>query len=299
MGAPHQVLEELAQLNSMIGQDQAPTESEGDPLADPTSAPVEAAPEPPPAPQDGAQPPAPTPAPPTEQAPLSEEEESYKHRYEVLQGKFNKADRELRAENVALSERLDQMQADIAASKPPAPTHERLGITEEEVELIGEDLLNMQERIAQKTTAGVSDKVTAMEAQLAEMKAAAEDTFFTNLDQQVPNWEELQHASGFMTTERSQQLHAAQTAGDAFTAAQLFKAFQSTQAPAAAPPDAPSVESQVMPPPAVPAPTTEPATMTSAEMQLAISEATKLPSLKREAELNRLNKMMQDGLVRG
>lgn len=195
-----------------------------------------AAPEPEqkPAPAEPAAQPAPEPQPETRDATY------WRHRFDVLQGKYNAEVPALRKEIATLKDQLAAADKQQPASAVQRAQEAMSDLTEAEIEEYGPDLVNLIKRVAGSAAApsnnGDLQEIKSELGQLREEKRQdAEARFWTDLETQVPNFRavnadpafhqwlaELDPLSG---QPRQQLLVGAQQALDAYRVAAVFKSF--------------------------------------------------------------------------
>jgi hypothetical protein len=187
-------------------------------------------------------------------------QQTWEQRYKTLQGMYN-ADRERwqqdseskdrqisrLADSVAdLSEKMSEMESQKApAASIQNLSYQDMGLSEEQVEEIGEDMLGimrtMATNIAQNIVGQVDKKVTTMGKRQEE---TARDVFFRVLGESVPDWRVLNEDKGFLAwlaepdglsgVARRENLGAAYNAVDADTVIRYFKAYKEASGSVAA-----------------------------------------------------------------
>lgn len=228
------------------------------PAATPDAAPAE--PPATPAPEAQAQPVQETPpasaTPPASEVPpqpAAQPEETWEHKYKVLQG-MHQADavrtREIAEQNRQFRELIARMQeAQKQAQAQPAPQAPQTTslIKPEEVEEYGADLLDVVARKAREQYEPLINQLTAQIAELqkqlgsrvqqVEQVAAvsAKDAFFGKLDTAVPYWEQLNTRADFLNwlatpdelsgVVRKEMFDRAASAYDAPRVAKFFETF--------------------------------------------------------------------------
>ena len=207
-------------------------------------------------------------------APPPVQQDPWEQKYKTLQGLFNKEVPALQHQVRELVQRdqqtATQLEALRVAQQAPAETKQP-EVDPRDVESFGSDLVDMVQRVAQKQLAMFAQRLDAMEAtadrRLKQVEQevqgtsqsvaiTAEQTFFDTLVKLVPNWETLNASDAFLAwlgsedpvygAPRQSGLDAAQRSLNADRAAAVFKAFESTQAPAPAPKTNP-LDKQVSP----------------------------------------------------
>lgn len=153
------------------------------------------------------------PAPPVEAAPPAEPvtqpsnpeptpAEDWEHKYKSMEGRFKRAEELTKA----LTERLGQLEAELAAAKAakpatpttPASTQESL-ITPQELQDYGEEFLTVvgkkAREIASAETAELRQQVAELKAELASVNGTvagnAQEKMFQTLDEKCPDWQKI------------------------------------------------------------------------------------------------------------
>jgi len=202
----------------------------------PPAPPVEVAPAPPP--------PAPAPAPP------QVDEQSWEHRYNSMKGRFERAE----TINRTLSERMEGMEATIAAmsiATPAAaapPIKPTSLVTPEEVTDYGDAFLDV---VGRKAKEAFSPEVEALKQQVEELNKRlgnvgahvqqdARSRMHAYLDQKLPNWKLVNDNEKFLdwlalpdtysNAIRHQLLKSAYAANDAPRVANFFNGFLAEEA---------------------------------------------------------------------
>lgn len=184
------------------------------------------------------------------------EEQTAEQRYRTLQGMYNADTARLRAENNQLSQRVAQLEQLMASlSAAPAPTAQQTPaqklITDKDVEEYG-DSIDVMRRAAREEVLAARAEIDDLKRVIAQLQTNvvpkvesvvqhqalnAEQTFWSKLTAQVPDWREINADQGFhgwllevdplsgMT--RQQFLDAAQGQLDADRVAGFFKTWQS------------------------------------------------------------------------
>lgn len=178
----------------------------------------------------------------------SQQDVNWEHRYNSMKGRF---EREAQARQ-QLSHQLGEMQRQIAElqNARPAPSDvqfDRL-ITPEEERDYGPEFLSV---VGKKAKEEVSPEIARLEAEIARLKGqvsgvnsvvemSAREKLEAHLDQEVPNWRELNTNPEFISwldlpdvfsgAIRKQLLHAAYFRHDASRVAAFFKGFISDEA---------------------------------------------------------------------
>ena len=210
----------------------------------------------------------------TAPAPPQVQQDPWEQKYKTLQGLFNKEVPALQHQVRELVQRdqqtATQLEALRLAQQAPAET-KPTEADSRDIDSFGSDLVDMVQRVAQKQLAMIAQRLDAIEAtadrRLKQVEQdvqgtsqsvaiTAEQTFFERLTKLVPHWETLNASDAFLAwlgsedpvygAPRQSGLDAAQRSLNPDRAAAVFRAFESTQAPASAPkPNA--LEKQVSP----------------------------------------------------
>lgn len=218
-------------------------------------------------PQPPAQPQA-QPVVPQQPQPPQPSDDSWEQRYRTLQGIHNK-------QVADLKDRLDQMAAqhqqllDRLSAPPPAAQPQPVAVNSQDAEVFGEDLVKMIQRTATQMLGPVAESV---EQRLSQLEASlqgtnkvvaktADDTFFTDLRTQVPDFDQINTSEPFLAwlaeeddltgEPRQAALSAAGNARDLRRVVKVFNAFKRTAGTTAqpSPPASPAsrLEAQVSP----------------------------------------------------
>jgi hypothetical protein len=231
----------------------------------------------PPSPPAGEKPATPPPAPPPD--------DTWQHKYAVLQGKYNaevpRLQKTLNEQTDLIRDmrqRLTNTETMVAAARlagppaPPAPPPPSEDLAPEEVETYGEDLVNVMRRLARveatklvpAIVAPVADRVAKVEQGTSHVKETVarsnQQETLRLLAAAVPNWAELDKDQGFLAwldkvdafagQKRGVLLRQAFVANDATRVIAFFQGYQKENA--AVPPETP--------PSTPPAPPAEPQT---------------------------------------
>jgi len=200
MGLPAQVERDLKEIEEMekrmSARNEEPSEegSEAEPETDPTEAKSE----------EDRQEPTPTPAPETpSESPKAEAEpakpkEDFEQKYLTLRGKYNAEVPQLHEQVKALTAQLETLKEQVSkpAEKPPEP---KQYVTDEDKENFGEDLLDVQRRIAmevaekyQAQIAELKDHIGALETKLSETGGqVGQVSFEQRLRGTIPDFDEV------------------------------------------------------------------------------------------------------------
>ncbi len=194
MALPKQVeaqLKELEQIEKQLMQPAEPPAEPQDPPADPAPAepvdPKPADPEPKPA--------EPKPAP-TE--PVADEK--WEHKYKTLKGMYDAEVPRLHAELRELKSQMEQLRR--SAEKPAEPAKPQQPtklVTDEDVAAFGQDLIEVQRKVAREVAAELRAELDALKAENATLREqvvatdskVGESTFDTRLHRLVPDFAEI------------------------------------------------------------------------------------------------------------
>lgn len=226
----------------------------------------------PPAPKQEEQPPAPEPQPepkkdepPAPQPTPTPEDESWKRKYEVLEGKYRAELPRVIAENRDLKGQVADLQKQIESMKStPAPSK----LKPEEIEEYGDKFIDVVKRAASEVVPQDVDQVRTKVQQLeAQSQRLVRDKFFEDLGRLAPQWEQLNEDQGFLSwlagvdpltgMSRQDLFDQASASYDSWRVANFFKSYGSENPkPVQADPDPlaeqvePSTQRVVTPPPA-------------------------------------------------
>lgn len=310
---PKRVQDQLDAADAILAQANKPQEP---------AAPVEsAAPEPQQAPS-----PEPTPAP-VAPPPQQSQDVNWEHKFRTLQGLFNAEVPKLQQQVKDLTGRYQEaiVQLEKRATQPTEPEKKAPVADPKDVENFGSDLVDMVQRVTQAVTATVAQRMDTMastfEQRLSGLERAiqgtnktveltAEQLFFQELSAAVPNWKEINADQRFLDwlaevdpvygQPRQVALDAAQQSLNPTRASNVFKAFAKTIATPAAPKVDP-LSKQVSPSAAASAPPqpTEKQILTQQQVSAFYADVAKGKYRGREAEVERLNAIVNEALADG
>jgi uncharacterized protein YukE len=258
MALPKQVEQELKEVEELEKQLMAKPEEAGE--SEPEQEAPAAEPEKPQEPEPVQQ------AAPTEPKAVEVPEETWQQKYKTLQGMYD-------AEVPRLHSQLKEMQSQIEAlKKKPEPTKEaepepkrKKLVTDADVESFGQDLIDLQKRVAREVAMEFEETLDALKAKNAELEKLLAQTgnqigstaFETKLHRMVPDFDSINADPKWVAwldeydpIVRGPRRVVAQDAfnrGDAEAIADYVKLFKSTTAPAAAPQKNQELERQVQP----------------------------------------------------
>ena len=245
---PRAVEDAEAKANRLIEELNAQRQKQlsGEPPADPPPADPPAEPVPP-APSNDSQTP-----------PPAQTDDTWEHRFKVLQGKYNSEVPRFAHENKELKASIEQLQQELQQIKD-AQAREPL-VKPEEVEQYGEGLIDVARRIAREEIASKQVEIDRLKAQLTSVQQTTtqnvEKDFFRSLEQMVPDWQQVNEDPGFLkwleefdelTGEQKQVLLSrAEQARDAVRVAKFFTSYKKTSSTWAASSNQ-ALEQQVVP----------------------------------------------------
>jgi hypothetical protein len=209
------------------------------------------------------QPPVESQAPPTPQPPIDStlppQEESWEHRFKVLQGKYNAEVPRFAHENKDLKSRLQSLEEQLEDMKNAKPAE--LLVKPEEIEQYGEGLIDVARRVAREELASKDAQIAKLRSEIDSVKSVqshvVQDNFFKSLTEMVPDWEALNADANFLNwldgvddltgETRQALLGKAEQQRDPVRAAKFFNMFKKTSQTWAAQ-SAASLEQQIVPP---------------------------------------------------
>ena len=145
--------------------------------------------------------PAPEQVEPADTSPTDVEEETFKQKYTTLLGKYDAEVPRLHQQVRELNGELGQIRKDIAA-KPVEPTKSKEKVsfvTDEDRAEYGEELLDVQRRVAKEVSQDYEDRLERQDAVIAELQEklaatgnqVADVDFERRLQQAVPDWSQI------------------------------------------------------------------------------------------------------------
>lgn len=201
-----------------------------------------------------------TPATPNDSQPNSapQQDDSWEHRFKVLQGKYNSEVPRFATENKELKAHLESLQVEVEKLKaePPKPL-----VSQQEVDEYGEGLIDVARRIAREELAAKEAEIETLKRQVANISDVTANTakndFFKSLAAISPDWKQinedpkflawLDEVDDFTGESRQSLLSKAEQARDAARVAKFFTLFQKTSSSWAAN-SANALEQQIVPP---------------------------------------------------
>lgn len=192
-------------------------------------------------------------------SPLPPQEDSWEHRFKVLQGKYNSEVPRFASENKDLKNRLQTLEEQIDEMKNAKPPE--LLVKPEEIEQYGEGLIDVARRVAREELASKDSVIAKLQNEINSIKSVTtnvvSDSFFKSLTELVPDWEALNANDNFLkwldevdelTGETRQSLLSkAENQRDPVRAAKFFNLFKKTSQSWAANSNT-SMEQQLVPP---------------------------------------------------
>jgi len=208
------------------------------------------------------QPPVESQDPPTPQPAIDSpppQEESWEHRFKVLQGKYNAEVPRFAHENKDLKGRLQSLEDQLEEMKNAKPPE--LLVKPEEIEQYGEGLIDVARRVAREELASKDAMIAKLKSEIDSVKSVqshvVQDSFFRSLTEMVPDWEALNADTNFLNwldgvddltgETRQALLGKAEQQRDPVRAAKFFNTFKKTSQSWAAQ-SAASMEQQIVPP---------------------------------------------------
>lgn len=190
--------------------------------------------------------------------PAGQQDDTWEHRFKVLQGKYNSEVPRFAHENKELKSRLDALQAELEVIKNAKPVEPL--VKPEEIEQYGEGLIDVARRIAREEIAGKQAEIDALKAQLTSVQTVTtnnvERDFYKSLAEMVPDWQQLNEDAGFLKwleevdeltgSKKFDLLSRAEQSRDAVRVAKFFQSYKKTSSSWAAN-SARSLEQQLVP----------------------------------------------------
>lgn len=200
----------------------------------------------------------PTPQPPIDSTPPPQEE-SWEHRFKVLQGKYNAEVPRFAHENKDLKSRLQSLEEQLEDMKNAKPAE--LLVKPEEIEQYGEGLIDVARRVAREELASKDAQIAKLRSEIDSVKSVqshvVQDNFFKSLTEMVPDWEALNADANFLNwldgvddltgETRQALLGKAENQRDPVRAAKFFNTYKRASQTWAAQ-SASSLEQQIVPP---------------------------------------------------
>lgn len=192
-------------------------------------------------------------------SPPPPQEDSWEHRFKVLQGKYNAEVPRFAHENKDLKGRLQSLEDQLEEMKNVKPPE--LLVRPEEIEQYGEGLIDVARRVAREELASKDAMIAKLKTEIDSVKSVqshvVQDSFFRSLTEMVPDWEALNADANFLNwldgvddltgETRQSLLGRAEQQRDPVRAAKFFNTFKKTSQSWAAQ-SAASMEQQIVPP---------------------------------------------------
>lgn len=208
----------------------------------------------------------PTQSPPDSQGTPPAQEESWEHRYKVLQGKYDSEVPRLAQDFRSSKSRIAELEAELLSLKTASPTQPL--VKPEEIEQYGPELIDIARRVAQEEIGKKQTEIDQLKLKLNQFQEVttntAERDFVRSLGELVPDWRQLNEDKSFLKwldgideftgATRQELLTRAEQARDAVRAAKFFTSFKQTSSTWAAN-STQSLQQQVTPPTSQAAPT--------------------------------------------
>jgi len=135
---------------------------------------------------------------PADTSPTDVEEETFKQKYKTLTGKYDAEVPRLHQQVREMAEATKRLQEELKALKvEPTKSKEKVSyVTDADREEYGEDLLNVQRRVAQEVSQDYEDRIGQQDAIIAKLQEKLANTgnqvgemdFSQRLQQAVPDW---------------------------------------------------------------------------------------------------------------
>lgn len=188
----------------------------------------------------------------TEQQTETRDTAYWRHRFDVLQGKYNSEVPALRKEIASLTDQLATTGAQKSGSAVEQAQSAVSDLTQEEIEEYGPDLVKFIQRVATGASKGSGGDLSEIKSELDQMREEkrqdAEARFWTDLEAHVPTFRAINANQAFHQwlaqvdrlsgQTRQQLLVDAQHAFDPYRVAAVFKSFMA---------DAPKVSQETIP----------------------------------------------------
>ena len=138
---------------------------------------------------------------PADTSPTDVEEETFKQKYKTLTGKYDAEVPRLHQQVREMAEATKRLQEELKALKvEPTKSKEKVSyVTDADREEYGEDLLNVQRRVAQEVSQDYEDRIGQQDAIIAKLQEKLANTgnqvgemdFSQRLQQAVPDWSKI------------------------------------------------------------------------------------------------------------
>lgn len=236
----------------------------------------------------------------------------WKQKYKTLQGMYDKEVPQLHSEVKTLTKELETLKKSLETKKEEAKQLQKL-VTDEDVQNFGEDLIEVQRKVAREVAAEFEEKLEALKSENVELRnllgttdsRVSETSFEARLHRLVPDFQQLDSDPRWIAwldevdpvlrgPRRTIALQAYQS-GDAEAVAYYVDLFKQTIEPAAEPakeqPQTKELERQIQPTrnASNATPTSQKGkTYTTADIQRMFQKAAKLGSSGRVEEAKKL-----------
>lgn len=246
----------------------------------------------------------------------------WKQKYKTLQGMYDKEVPRLHSEVKELKAELEKVTKSLETKKVETKAVEKL-VTDEDVQNFGEDLIEVQRKVAKEVAAEYDAKLSAYEAQIAKLEetlgttqsSVAETSFEARLHRLVPDFSAvnadpkwiawLDEVDPVLRGPRRSVAEQAFQSGDAEGVAYYVNMFKDTLAPEPTPEEKPAkkeLERQIQPSrkTASATPTSQKGkTYTSAQISQMFKKAVALSSTGRVDEANKLEAEIDAAYMEG
>lgn len=123
----------------------------------------------------------------------------WKQKYKTLQGMYDKEVPSLHSEVKALTKELETLKESLTKKAEEAPKQEQKLVTDEDVQNFGEDLIEVQRKVAREVAAEFESKLEALQSENQELRdlvgttdnRISETTFEAKLHRLVPDFQQL------------------------------------------------------------------------------------------------------------
>jgi uncharacterized protein YukE len=311
MAIPRQVVKQLAEVEALekqlLGQNEEPVE---EPVEEPTEGQEPEAKAEPDDSNDGTA----EPQEPKVEEPKKADDDAavWKQKYKTLQGMYDKEVPQLHSEVKTLTKELETLKKSLETKKEEAKQLKKL-VTDEDVQNFGEDLIEVQRKVAREVAAEFEEKLEALKSENTELRQllgttdskVSETSFEARLHRLVPDFQQLDSDPRWIAwldevdpvlrgPRRTIALQAYQS-GDAEAVAYYVDLFRKTIEPAPEPakeaPQTKELERQIQPTrnASNATPTSQKGkTYTTADIQRMFQKAAKLGSSGRVEEAKKL-----------
>ena len=176
--------------------------------------------------------------------------EDFEQKYNTLRGKYDAEVPRLHAQVKELMEKVDQLSTAAAAPKPEAPPEPKQYVTDADKENFGEDLLDVQRRVAMEVAEKYQGQISKLEGTIAALTKRLDETggqmgqmsFEQRLHMRVPDFDQINNSPEWVAWlnevdplvrgPRRVMAQKAFEAGDADAVADYVKLFKDSLKPA-------------------------------------------------------------------